>query len=83
MLSKLQRLRVSLTAEQGDMLHDALPENIVKMFFAANDEMSAGAVVESLNEFLGARPIVAIKLYRELLPEQRALISDLAFDDDE
>ena len=40
-------------------------------------------VVEDLNKNLAARPLVAFDLYKKLLPEQREMIADLAFDDDE
>ena len=83
MLKKLQELRATLNEDQKKMLHSAFPEDIVKQFFSADDEQSAVAVIESLNKYLDARPMVVIKLYRDLLPAQRAIILDLAFEEEE
>jgi len=83
MLTKLKQLRESLDDEQGELLHSVFPEDIVQRFFSSESEEEAVKVVEDLNLYLAARPLVAFDLYKKLLPEQRAMITDLAFDDDE
>jgi hypothetical protein len=83
MLKKLKDLRESLDADQQGLLNSALPEGIAKRFFSAEDEGAAQALVEEMNKHLGPRPLVAFKLYKGLLPEQRAIISDLIFDEDD
>jgi len=83
MLKKLKELRLSLNAEQDGVLHSALPEGIVERFFASEDEAAATSVVADMNEYFGTRPMEAFALYKKLSPEQRAMISDLVFDDDE
>ena len=83
MLNKLKQLRDSLSEEQVAALHNAFPEDIVQRFFASSDEESATSLVEDLNKHLASRPVVAFGLYQKLMPEQRAMISDLVFDDEE
>ena len=83
MLKTLKEFRESLNEEQRNMFHNAFPEDIVKQFFASEDEGSATTVAAELNRYLGSRPLVAISLYKQLSSEQRALISDMAFDEDD
>jgi hypothetical protein len=83
MLIKLKQLRESLNDEQDELLRSVLPEDIVQRFFSSENEEDAVKVVEDLNKNLAARPLVAFDLYKNLLPEQRAMIADLAFDDDD
>jgi len=83
MLKKLKELRESLNGEQEGLLRDALPGHIVESFFSAGDEGAARILVQELNQHLGKHPLVAFKLYKGLSSEQRELISDLAFDDDD
>ena len=83
MLKNLKELRVSLSAEQKSALQDVFPEDIVERFFASEDEASADSVAADLNKHLASRPMVAFGLFKKLSPDQRAMISDLVFDEDD
>jgi len=83
MLKNLKELRDSLSAEQHELLKTALPKEIVKRFFSAENEEAAQMLVADMNKHLGPRPLVAFNLYRGLTPKQRASISDLIFDEDD
>lgn len=83
MLKKLKELRMSFNAEQEGVLHNVLPKDIVERMFASEDEATADSVVTDMNKYFGTRPMVAFELYKKLSPDQRAMISDLVFDDDE
>jgi len=83
MLKRLKELRTSLDAGQEEALHDAFPGDIVERFFASEDEPTAVAVVADLNKFLASRPMVAFNLFKKLSSDQRAMISDLVFDDED
>lgn len=83
MLTELQNLRSSLNADQEKLLRNVLSEDLAKQFFSANDETTAVAAAQAMYQFLMAKPLAALGLYRSLSPEQRAFISNLAIDEDE
>lgn len=83
MLKELIELKTSLNTEQESVLRNALPEDIAQRFFSVNDEKDATVFVKDLHKYLASRPMKAFGLYQKLSPEQRALISDLVFDDDD
>ncbi len=83
MLKKLNEFKESLNSEQIETLRSALSEDIVQRFFSANDEDTATKLVEDLNKHLASRPVVAFGLYQKLSSEQRAMITDLVFDEEE
>lgn len=82
MLKTLKALRESINDEQEVALRDAIP-GLVEQFFSVDNEELAQGLVEKMNKHLAQNPIVAFNLYKALDSKQRALISDLAFDDDE
>ena len=83
MLKTLKEFRDSLNDEQEAALNDALPGGLVEHFHSADNEVLAQGLVEKLNKHLAQHPLVAFNLYKALDSKQRALISDLAFDDEE
>lgn len=83
MLKKLIELRISLNSEQEEALRNALSQDIVQRFFSVDDEDGAIVLVTDLHKHLASRPMIAFGLYQKLSSEQRALISDLVFDDDD
>ena len=81
MLETLHKFKSSLNPEQEALLRASLPQEIIQRFFSANDENSAGSIVEEMNEYLTSKPLVALALYKKLSSEQRTMISDMVFND--